>query len=153
MHELSIAQAILNLVCDHAPRGSLVRRVGVRVGPLQALEPSAMELAWTAATLDGPHPRAVLEIEYLPWTVRCNACGRRWSTEDPLATCACGSEDCAASGSAELTLLWLDVDEPETIVPLPTDDHSDPLRPPLRTPERRHADARIEKQSNLEEAG
>lgn len=110
MHELSIAQAILQVVRENVSARQSVRRVAVRVGPLQAIERRSMDLAWTAATMDGFCAGAELELELIPWTLRCPACGRQWSADDPLQRCSCGSMEALPSGSAELTLLWVEVD-------------------------------------------
>ena len=111
MHELSIARALLQLVEEHRPAGSTLRSVHVRVGPLQAIVPEAMALAWQAVTLDHELAGSVLELEMLTWQLHCLECDRRWPAEDPLGTCMCGSKRCVPTGGDELQLEYLEITE------------------------------------------
>ena len=46
MHELSIAESLLRLAEEHAPRGAYVRIVRISAGPLRAIDPEAMQWAF-----------------------------------------------------------------------------------------------------------
>ncbi|GAB4109066.1 MAG: hypothetical protein Kow00105_17380 [Phycisphaeraceae bacterium] len=111
MHELSIAHALIDLAREHVPPGAFVRRVCVRVGPLQAISDEAMHFAWSAVTESGPFHGAELDIQYLPWELRCLDCGRRWQGQGWSETCTCGGVDIQPTGSDELTLLSIDLEE------------------------------------------
>jgi hydrogenase nickel incorporation protein HypA/HybF len=111
MHELSIAMALVDLVRQHAPAGVLVHRVKVCAGPVRAIEPQAMQLAWQAATQQSDLDGAELQLINLPWELNCPECKRSWQSEDPLANCVCGCDQPRVSASNELTLLELDVDD------------------------------------------
>ncbi len=110
MHELSLANALLNLVRANAPANVRVRVVHVRAGPLQAIEPAAMQFAWQAATTATALEGALLELAMLPWRLRCRRCERRWQSADYSEACDCGSDAVWAEGSAELTLESIEVD-------------------------------------------
>ncbi len=111
MHEISIARALFGLVCQHAPNDVTVRRVNVRVGPLRAIEPEALQWAWKAVAKDTKFGRSTLQLELLPWRLRCPACGRRWESGNPMEACPCGHPSPRPAGDDELTLLSLEVDQ------------------------------------------
>lgn len=114
MHELSIARSLLGLVKDNTPDDAQVRAVKVRVGPLQAIEPEAMQLAWHAVTDDTPLDGVTLSLTLVPWELRCRECDRRWTSDNWSDPCLCGSCRVDPIGGDELTLLSIDVDETES---------------------------------------
>lgn len=65
MHELSIASAVVEQVRRHAPAGTTVRQVRLRIGPLRAIDPEAMALAWRAATIGTPFDASDLRLDVL----------------------------------------------------------------------------------------
>ncbi len=109
MHELSLAQSLLGLVRRHVPPAATVRRVHVRAGPFQAIDPDAMRWAWLAATTGAFCDGASLELTILPWTMTCPVCGRRWQSDDPLESCACGHADPDREGDDALILTAIDL--------------------------------------------
>lgn len=109
MHELSIATTLLDLVRQHTPEGAAVSRVHVRAGALRAIEPEAMQLAWSAATSETDLASSSLDLELLPWRLTCPDCGREWEADDPFEPCTCGCGHCQPSGSNELLLMSIDV--------------------------------------------
>ena len=116
MHELSIAHALLGLTCEHVPDMARVRSVSVRIGPMQAIEPEALRFAWKATTDDTPFQGAELSLEFVPWALHCRACDRCWEGGDWPVTCTCGSADVDPAGSDELTLLSIEIDDPDEVV-------------------------------------
>lgn len=111
MHELSIARSLLGSVNRHATHDVAIKCVHVRVGPLQAIEPDAMQWAWRAATVDTPYADAQLQLQMVEWQLRCDACGQRWESHDPLIACSCGNPTPQPIGDDELTLVSLEVEE------------------------------------------
>ena len=116
MHELSIARSLLSLVRENTPAHSRVRSALVRVGPLQAIEPGAMQLAWHAVSDDTSLDGVTLSLTFAPWQLRCRECGLQWNSNNWPDPCPCGSREVDPSGGDDLTLLSLDVEEyqPET---------------------------------------
>lgn len=112
MHELSLAAALLELAQKHVPPGAALKGVKVRAGPLRAVEPEAMELAWRAVTEEARLPGCRIDLELLPWELRCLDCDRTWSASTTLETCACGCDRPIPGGSDELRLLSIEVDDP-----------------------------------------
>jgi hydrogenase nickel incorporation protein HypA/HybF len=113
MHEMSIAAALIDLTREHVPSDARVRVVRVRVGPMQAIEPEAMTFAWEAATSGTAMDGAELTLTCVPWSLHCRACDRRWEGGDWPVTCACGSADVDPTGSDDLTLLSIEIDDPD----------------------------------------
>jgi hydrogenase nickel incorporation protein HypA/HybF len=111
MHELSIAASLADLVTRHAPSGSRVLRVELRIGALQAIEPEALRMGWQAATLETPLAGSELDFELLPWELCCLDCGRRWESPELGASCTCGSVGACSGGSDEITLVALEIDD------------------------------------------
>jgi hydrogenase nickel incorporation protein HypA/HybF len=119
MHEMSIAEALLEQVKRHLPPAAALRRVEVRVGPMRMIEPQAMQWAWQAVTRESPHAGAELQLQMLPWRLECPECQKRWDTADLFEACSCGCETAHPLGGDELELLALDIDEAPTPRPGP----------------------------------
>ena len=93
MHELSIAEAIVQVVERHAA-GRRVARVEVRVGHLRQVVPSALEFAWELVTDGTAAQGAELVLEEVPAAVRCRACGAESVQERfPFSCASCGGFD------------------------------------------------------------
>lgn len=113
MHEFSIAEALAGQVRRYAPPGRRVRRVEIRVGALQGLEPEALRMCWEAVTYETELAGSVLDLDLRPWSISCGACGRAWTSHVPFVTCACGNETPRPTGTDEMELVALTVEEPE----------------------------------------
>ena len=112
VHELSIAEALLDRVRRHQPPGTALRVARVRIGPLRGIAPEALLQAWQVLTAGTPLGGARLELELLPWRLTCVACGHTWDSPSPDTPCRCGSDQAIPGGGDELLLVNMDVDEP-----------------------------------------
>lgn len=110
MHELSIAQALVEQVRRHTPDGKRLRSAQLRIGAKQGIDPESLKMAWEVTLTGTALAGAVLEIQWLPWQLTCPDCGRRWTGDDVFVACQCGCATPTADGSGELTLLSLDVE-------------------------------------------
>ena len=113
MHELSIAQSILDIAERHLPPGenTHVAVVRVRVGQLSGVVPESLEFCFSAiipgTRLDG----ASLIIDRVPLTGSCPACGRTGSLPESLPLCpACGGVATVLSGD-ELQVADMELQE------------------------------------------
>ena len=111
MHELSIVEAVLDVVEAQAPKGSVVRSVQVEAGALRGLVPDVMQWVWQVATAETRHAQARLELTLLPWQLSCPDCGRTFTADDMFAECACGCAAALPVGGTELRVLSLDVEQ------------------------------------------
>jgi hydrogenase nickel incorporation protein HypA/HybF len=111
MHELSIAEAIVDVATRHAA-GRRVVRVDVRVGHLRQVVPASLEFAFTlvcqGTALDG----ADLVIEQVPARGRCRRCDAESALEDmPLRCGGCGELDPELLAGEELLVDALELEE------------------------------------------
>jgi len=108
MHELAIAQDIVDAVCARAD-GRRVRRVTVRIGKLTAVVPAAMRFCFDLAVEGTVADGAELAIEERPGAARCRTCGAEVELADPILLCPCGSADLAVTAGRELQIVSMEV--------------------------------------------
>ena len=115
MHELSIAQAIVDVAERHAA-GRQVAAVEVRVGHLRQVVPGPLEVAFQlvpqGTSLDGPR----LRLEHVPSRGRCRACAHEARLDGfPLVCPACGGLDLELLAGSELLVDSLEIEEEHTL--------------------------------------
>jgi hydrogenase nickel incorporation protein HypA/HybF len=111
MHELSIAESIVDIAVRHA-RGRPVSRVEVAVGHLRQVVPSALSFAFELVAQGTCVEGAELVLHEVPAAGRCAACGAESRLDGfPLNCRACGSGDVAIVAGEELRVESLDVEE------------------------------------------
>ncbi len=109
MHELSLCEAIADSATRHAD-GRGVNRVSVRIGHLRQVVPDALQLAWEVLTAGTALEGAELDIDHVPATIRCGACGQESELAAPVMLCpACGSADVAVLTGDELLVVSLEL--------------------------------------------
>jgi hydrogenase nickel incorporation protein HypA/HybF len=113
MHELSIAQSVVQIVMRHAG-GRRVHRVELRVGHLRQVVPSALEFAFQVVTADTPVEGAELVIVDVPVQGRCRACGAQTVIEAfPMQCERCGGLDVELVAGEELLVDSIEVSDDE----------------------------------------
>lgn len=117
MHELSIAASIAEQVRRYSPALACVRTVEIRVGALRGLEPTSLELCWQAVTHESALAGSQLLVDQLPWSISCPTCGRSWPSPVPFVDCACGETSPRPSGTDELELVAITIDDEEDAAP------------------------------------
>ncbi len=113
MHELSIAQSLIHLACEHAEqRGARkVRRIRVRLGVLSGILRS-LYFCFGPASKGTGCEGAVLEVEEVPLTVYCPRCdqartpGSRYSFACPV--CSSPTPDIITGREMQLVAIELD---------------------------------------------
>ena len=109
MHELSIAQAILDTV-EARSDGRRVDRVDVRIGYLRQVVPDALTFAWEVLTQDGPFAGSTLVVDHVPAVVRCRSCTAETTLTWPVMACAsCEGHDVELLQGEELQLASFEV--------------------------------------------
>ena len=115
MHELSIANDILDIARRHVPSGEqeAVEKIVVRIGDMAGVAHESLAFSFSAAAQETPFAHAQLEIERVPLTGSCNRCGET-STLDPAApVCSrCRSRDIAVMSGTELQVARIILREP-----------------------------------------
>ena len=118
MHELSIIAGLLEtveaLAREHKARE--VTGLRIRVGALSGVVAELLESAFDMYKKDTIAENAVLEIEKVPFKIRCKSCGDESERDDfQMACAACGSTDLELLQGTELILERVEMDsgEPE----------------------------------------
>lgn len=114
MHELGIAQGILDIVTRYVPEGraSTVRTVRVRVGAMAGVVADSLEFCFSAIVRDSAFPEARLEIEPVPTRGNCAACGSSFEIPGAFFLCpACGGGDVRLVSGRELDVVDIEVAE------------------------------------------
>lgn len=89
MHELSIAQSILEIVLEQsrAHRMERVKSIKLQVGALAAVVPDSLTFCFDLLTRDTIVSGAVLEIETIPVVARCSECNILFEVENHVFLC------------------------------------------------------------------
>ncbi len=112
MHELSIAQSILEIVQQHLPADGTpsVRTVSMKVGELSGVVTESLEFCFQAITAGTPLEGARLAIERLPVRARCRACASVFPVEESVFRCgSCGSDDLEIISGRELQVTEIEL--------------------------------------------
>ena len=118
MHELTIAQAIIETVVTERRRLGLgtVHGITVRVGALSGIYPDALEFGYDALRQSTPLRESRLNIEWVPVELACLACGASGPSGAHVFTCpACGSNEVDVVAGYELEIDHLDVMDDEDV--------------------------------------
>ncbi len=94
MHEMSLAEGILQLVEETARRENArcVKTVVLEIGQLSAVDVSALEFCFAAVAAAGPASAARLAIVAIPGAGECLACGLAVPMDSLFGVCpGCGS--------------------------------------------------------------
>lgn len=110
MHELSIAESIMQIASRHA-RGRKVHRIEVRVGHLRQVVPAALTFAFDLVAVGTSVEGAQLVLEEIPAAVTCGACGAESHVEGfPLACANCGTLNVTVIRGEELSVDTLELE-------------------------------------------
>ena len=113
VHELSIAQSILDTVLEQADKHGAVRvlRIHLRIGQLTAVVQEALDMAFEVLTRDTIAAHARITVERVPWRVRCSRCEHEYSVQNDLPTCSrCGHLGGETLGGRELQFVEMDIE-------------------------------------------
>ena len=105
MHELSIAEEIVNIVYQYVPNPekSQVDSVKVCIGKLSNILPDSLMFCFEAITSESPLKGAKLEIIHVPVTITCNICDAESEIEPPVFACPkCGSNQIKITGGTDM---------------------------------------------------
>jgi hydrogenase nickel incorporation protein HypA/HybF len=111
MHELAIAQALLDIAVN-AARGRRVAAVEVKVGHLRQVVPDALEFSFELVAHGTVVEGARLVLEQVAPAGRCRACGAEGDLLAlPLSCGACGSWDVEVTQGEELLVDAIEIEE------------------------------------------
>ena len=116
MHELSVAQNIVEIIQQHVPESEWERVAAVRlkVGAVAGLVPESLEFSFQAMTSESLLSHAQLEIESIPFRIHCNACDMTAENELGFTVCSkCGGADTKILSGLEMYITEIEIIEPE----------------------------------------
>ncbi|MGD1043967.1 MAG: hydrogenase maturation nickel metallochaperone HypA [Bacteroidota bacterium] len=116
MHELSIAQSIVEIIQQHVPEPDweCVTVVRLKIGAIAGVVPDSLEFSFQAITVESSLSHARLEIEFIPFRIHCNSCNTTAENEVGFALCStCGSTDTKMVSGSELHITEIEIAEPE----------------------------------------
>ncbi len=114
MHELSIAEAVVDVAVRHA-HGRRVSKVELKVGHLRQVVPSSLQFAFELLTSDTPLDGAELVVEEVLAQGRCRRCDVETTmTSFPLQCSSCGGLDMELLAGEELLVDALELEEQMT---------------------------------------
>ncbi len=113
MHEMSLAEGVLQLIEDAAQREGFTRVTGVwlEIGQLAAVEPEALRFCFDAVTRSSVAEGAKLEIVDLHGQGWCLKCCVTVPMSESLGACPqCGSHQVQVTGGTEMRVKELEVE-------------------------------------------
>lgn len=114
MHEVSIAQSIIQIVEDALPKEKkgTVSAVNIRVGQLSAIETEALLFAFDIVKAKTGLRSARLNIEMIEGRAFCNGCGHTFSLDSYATPCPhCKSYQVSITQGKEMKVLSYDFEE------------------------------------------
>ena len=112
MHELAIAQNILEIVRQSVPEEQVseVKWVRIRVGQLSGVIPDSLNFCFDAIVGETSLRRAGLDIEQVPTVSRCKKCTHQFQIEDMVFVCPeCKSTDLELITGRELQVVEIEL--------------------------------------------
>ena len=83
MHEMSIAEGILDIALDYAKQNDakVVHEVGLILGEMAGVEMESLDFSWRLITKDTIAEGAKLTVRHTPLVGRCSKCGKEFHIE------------------------------------------------------------------------
>jgi len=119
MHELSIAQNIVEMIQRHIPQDewNQVVAVKVRIGAVAGIVPDSLKFSFQAITAESALCNARLITEHIPFRVHCRTCNTTTENEDGFAMCGeCESTDIQVLSGTELHVVEIELEETEQVL-------------------------------------
>lgn len=114
MHELAIAQNILDIVRQSVPedKAQSVGRVRLRIGKFSGVIPESLDFCFGVIAGETPMRRARLDIEEVQTVLLCRDCSHRFMMEDPAFICPqCKSTNLEMVSGRELEIVEIELQD------------------------------------------
>lgn len=112
MHEMSIAQSILNIVDEYMANenGQKLKEVAVEIGELVAVVPDSLTFCYDVLVEDTDYKDSKLNIHIIPLNGTCSDCSRSFKIKNYEFICPlCQSTAIQVQGGQELRISHLEV--------------------------------------------
>jgi hydrogenase nickel incorporation protein HypA/HybF len=103
MHELAIAEGLVDAVTDRLP-GTAIASVRLEIGALSGVVADSLRFCFDLATEGTSLEGALLEISEPPAECECRTCGKGFSPDGPIVLCPCGSADVTVVSGQQLII-------------------------------------------------
>lgn len=113
MHEMSLAEGVLQLVEDTAlrERALRVKLVVLEIGRMSSVQPDALRFCFDAVTRGSIADGAALEIVDVPGSGWCMKCAATVPMEELYGACpTCGSHQVQATGGTEMRVKEIEIE-------------------------------------------
>ena len=113
MHEMSIAQSVLDIAFGEMEKRAAVRlrKIKISIGEFSGVVKEALEFAFDVLKPDTPASDAEVEIEVVPMTGECFLCGPvACRLNDLNLTCPTCGATIEISAGREMRVDYLDID-------------------------------------------
>lgn len=89
MHEVAIAQNILNIASDELKKhkGRVINKLHLQVGVLSGVVIESLEFALEASRPDSVLQHAKIQIDEIPGRAQCRSCGHEFEADDYYVLC------------------------------------------------------------------
>ena len=114
MHEMSLAEGVLQLIEDAARRDKFMRvkTVWLEIGQLSSVEPEALAFCFDAVTQGSIAEGSRLEFISIPGSGWCMECAASVPMDERYAACPrCGGYQLQVNGGTEMRVKELEVEE------------------------------------------
>ena len=112
MHELSIAQEIIEIIGQSVPEEQrhLVKSVKVEVGKFSNVLPDSLKFCYEASVNNTDLQNSVMLIEEIPLKIKCNPCSAETVLDDFMFICPeCGNTDITILTGKELNICEIEL--------------------------------------------
>ena len=112
MHEMSIAQSILDIVKEEMAKHGVEKlaAINVAVGVLSAIVPSSLTFCFKVLTDQTEFADTVLNVRVIPIGYACFDCGHRFESEEMIFQCPeCGADQPMMTTGRDMTIENIEV--------------------------------------------
>ena len=112
MHEMALAESVVEIVEDHARKAGSdqVKRVRLEIGALSHVMPEAMEFCFEAVARGSRAEGAVLEVLRIPGRAWCHGCAKEVEVTSLVDACPeCGGVQLQVTGGEDMRIKDMEV--------------------------------------------
>ena len=114
MHEMALAQGILDIALDYAAQEKATRisTVGLKIGAMSGVETEALEMSFRLISVGTVAEGAELKITRIPLVGKCHKCGRELPIEAYNFWCpTCDNGVLKIISGREMQVDYLEIDD------------------------------------------